>query len=630
MNKKILSILSIILLLFIGFFINIFTVSSISGTFNSIDGEYKKWGSPVPLMTNDKFIKIQANIRRQFEINKFILYFTCDQDNYYLNFGFVAESDQYPSSTFMFVPQKISQEIYDELKNYRYLKLFYNEKTEKIAIEFSNKYRYQEQYNNFSIYIDDDDWEAFYNFYSVNQDYNKLCGTFRDDSDIFKFNLVLKCDNTVDPNVINYLKATNGIIFKGEKNDAPYDESKSKNLYKYHNAVLDYKNNKISTGTAKFSTKVVSESWKILQEMMDIPNIDENTLEIDSSNDYDNRGYGEEFYKGSIDRFNKLLGDDVDKVVKKLSVNMDDNENNNISSKELYANTKYGTKPLVSDYFTKWFYYAGRYLYDDNLELFKKYYKYAYAMQLSEGSDKHLAFLQILENTGDLEKVISCEEGIKNDSCKIYCSSCYSCDFVKQNDATAANKEKIGEINSQACTQCMNSNEKYKKCVTSRDVCNKRCSQASTSQKDCFNGCMDTELGDYTSTFSDVENKLKDLKSGIVEKMISSTIKFVNAPKLNIDFGDGYEIKCEDVSFLHTIYMIMIIVAPILVIVLGSLDFFKAMLQSDEEKMKKFKKAFPKRIIMLILLILIPVIISFLVGKIDALNDTLMKCIVNG
>ena len=62
----------------------------------------------------------------------------------------------------------------------------------------------------------------------------------------------------------------------------------------------------------------------------------------------------------------------------------------------------------------------------------------------------------------------------------------------------------------------------------------------------------------------------------------------------------------------------------------GSLDFAKAVVASDEKKMMEFKSAFPKRILMLVLLILIPLAIKFIIGAFSNLDSSLIDCIVNG
>lgn len=65
------------------------------------------------------------------------------------------------------------------------------------------------------------------------------------------------------------------------------------------------------------------------------------------------------------------------------------------------------------------------------------------------------------------------------------------------------------------------------------------------------------------------------------------------------------------------------IIAPILVIVLGSLDLFLAMASSSEDKMRKAQSNFIKRIIMGVCLFFVPTIIYFIIdmaGQIDGFD----------
>ena len=56
------------------------------------------------------------------------------------------------------------------------------------------------------------------------------------------------------------------------------------------------------------------------------------------------------------------------------------------------------------------------------------------------------------------------------------------------------------------------------------------------------------------------------------------------------------------------------ILGPSIAIVLGSLDFIKAIVSSDEENMKKTQKRFVNRLIAAALLFLIPLIVELLLG----------------
>lgn len=65
-------------------------------------------------------------------------------------------------------------------------------------------------------------------------------------------------------------------------------------------------------------------------------------------------------------------------------------------------------------------------------------------------------------------------------------------------------------------------------------------------------------------------------------------------------------------SLIKDILNVFRIVAPVLVIVLGSLDLFLAMSSSSEDKMKKAQSNFMKRIIMGVCLFFVPAIINFI------------------
>ena len=65
----------------------------------------------------------------------------------------------------------------------------------------------------------------------------------------------------------------------------------------------------------------------------------------------------------------------------------------------------------------------------------------------------------------------------------------------------------------------------------------------------------------------------------------------------------------------------------------GTFDFISSIVAGDEEKIKKARKKFPKRIVAAILLILSSLIVSIIVNisTNDSVNDdSLIRCIING
>lgn len=88
--------------------------------------------------------------------------------------------------------------------------------------------------------------------------------------------------------------------------------------------------------------------------------------------------------------------------------------------------------------------------------------------------------------------------------------------------------------------------------------------------------------------------------------------------------------KCSDVKHLTSIWMFLRIVSPFLVVLFGSLDFIKAVIASDEKKIKESRGKFVKRLIAFVLLILLPFMIQFIferIGTNGSQNMCLVKCI---
>ena len=117
-------------------------------------------------------------------------------------------------------------------------------------------------------------------------------------------------------------------------------------------------------------------------------------------------------------------------------------------------------------------------------------------------------------------------------------------------------------------------------------------------------------------------------------QQIRNSITKATKPSLNINFdANGYKVQCSDVAFLHIFWVILEIAAPILVIVFGSIDFIVAIVASDENKMQKARKKFPKRLIAAVLLVisfsLISTILSFS-SDANVKDTSLIRCIVSG
>ena len=66
--------------------------------------------------------------------------------------------------------------------------------------------------------------------------------------------------------------------------------------------------------------------------------------------------------------------------------------------------------------------------------------------------------------------------------------------------------------------------------------------------------------------------------------------------------------------------------APVLVIILGILDFVKALAAQDDDAMKKAQGKFVKRLIAAVVLFLLPLIIDYVLSVFNLVDDT---CSIN-
>lgn len=192
--------------------------------------------------------------------------------------------------------------------------------------------------------------------------------------------------------------------------------------------------------------------------------------------------------------------------------------------------------------------------------------------------------------------------------------------MMKNNICSAICTDSTGLMyKSSALTACQSS-QTYKKC---NECLQSRCKNVSGGELDnCMSGCY----GD--SQYKTLREKQK--KNATLLQELKDTLHQVTAPTLDIKFKQKYVPNCKEFAVFHTLYNILRIIAPILVVLFGTLDYAKAVIASDIEKMEKSKKQFPKRLILLVLFIMVPFIISFLIGTFSSLDTSIAKCIVNG
>ena len=224
---------------------------------------------------------------------------------------------------------------------------------------------------------------------------------------------------------------------------------------------------------------------------------------------------------------------------------------------------------------------------------------------------------------------------LRSDPCSYKCGNVISSDGYNscKNHNTEYNKcvEALRKCGGKICTSCVN--------VMSDAAflqCNKSCDEALTSTvRDCVENegienfatkrkeALDKALEEFTGAKQDKED---------LDAASQYTYEPVATPSINFDFKE-YEPKCSDVAIITNIWQIITLLAPFLVIIFGSIDYFKAVISSNEEEMKKSKQKFPKRLIAFTILLVLPILIKVLLsnfGGSSSSNLTLLKCIITG
>lgn len=83
-------------------------------------------------------------------------------------------------------------------------------------------------------------------------------------------------------------------------------------------------------------------------------------------------------------------------------------------------------------------------------------------------------------------------------------------------------------------------------------------------------------------------------------------------------------------SFLGQLVDIIMIVVPIILIIMGTIDFVKAVIAQKTDEMKKAQNTFIKRVIIAVIIFFVPAIVTFLISIINDDNDNLcMTCFLD-
>lgn len=137
------------------------------------------------------------------------------------------------------------------------------------------------------------------------------------------------------------------------------------------------------------------------------------------------------------------------------------------------------------------------------------------------------------------------------------------------------------------------------------------------------------------------------MKSNKIKKVFSYTLiiftmMFVNLSSVLADNNTATTyVKCGDSTFpepvaaiVRTIILLLQIVIPIGIIIMGSLDFLKATIAGDSDKMKKNQKQFVTRLIAGTITFFVFVIVKFMVSMVADQSDSesftsCLDCLIN-
>ena len=123
----------------------------------------------------------------------------------------------------------------------------------------------------------------------------------------------------------------------------------------------------------------------------------------------------------------------------------------------------------------------------------------------------------------------------------------------------------------------------------------------------------------YTDTqFYEQERKNSNSSSGLIGGTISGSN--VSGDKASINCNELFGSKNDPESLrylINEILMYIRIIGPLLLLVLGVLDFAKAIIASKEDQMKKAQATFIKRVIAAIGIFFVPLLVDIIMGLAD-------------
>lgn len=214
-------------------------------------------------------------------------------------------------------------------------------------------------------------------------------------------------------------------------------------------------------------------------------------------------------------------------------------------------------------------------------------------------------------------------------------ADCAAKDKVKQCILNAYDKSGITECKAKYNEYLQKENQGSTSAKPDTDVefnyntCKSKCD---SSDHECESDC-------YAQ--SKVEECKKDCRDGNCERGCEDSYTYYYEQRLNT-YNPYSKVQCGELEvpylipqIVRTIIVMLQIAAPVIIVILGSIDLFKAVIAQKEDDIKKGQKTFFRRLLVGALVFLVFVIVELVIGLVAPQKDNYnmwncVDCFVNG
>lgn len=148
--------------------------------------------------------------------------------------------------------------------------------------------------------------------------------------------------------------------------------------------------------------------------------------------------------------------------------------------------------------------------------------------------------------------------------------------------------------------------------------------------ENCKKNNKNSKCKEVMTSFNSNETMLSNFCKNIINKRDYGSACMQECLDLNAtlykltreDKSGACHLSDQIIAFIYNILKWVKYIAPVLVIILGILDFVKALAAQDDDAMKKAQGKFVKRMIAAVLLFLLPLIIDYVLSVFHLVNDS--------